>query len=162
MEEKSRLTIWSKAWRECLFLALVGSFLLLSLANFRGKRSESRTVQVQTAAQLPTSAVSSRSPASVPLESRSTYSLVLGCLENESVQALTTSASLLQIQWQKCGGKGAVIPTVQAKNQTTGEALLLLESNTNYFTHYFPLNPGKNEILIMTGKTPKAIEVIRN
>ncbi len=163
MDEKSRLTNWSNAWRECLFIALVGGFLLLSLANFRGKRLDSRSTEVQSAAQLPPSTTSSRTPASLPLESRSTYSLILGCLENESVQALSTSAALLQIQWQKCGGKTVGKESaVRAKNETTGESLLLLENSTNYFTHYFPLNPGKNEIHILTGKTPKTIEVIRN
>ncbi len=163
MEEKSRLTIWSNAWRECLFFALVGGFLLLSLANFRGKRLDARSAQVQSTTQLPSSTADSRSLASVPLESRSTYSLILGCLENESVQALTTSAALLQIQWQKCSGKiFGKEAGVRAKNETTGESLLLLENSTNYFTHYFPLNPGKNEIHILSGKTPKTIEVIRN
>jgi hypothetical protein len=163
MEEKSRLTNWSNVWRECLFFTLVGGFLLLSLANFQGKRLDSPVAAPTVTAQLPTDPYSPRAPASLPLESRSTYALVLGCLENESLQSLKTSASLLQIQWQKCKvGSAGKAPAAQAKNQTTGESLLLLENDANYFTHYFPLSPGKNEIHILSGKTPKTIEVIRN
>lgn len=75
---------------------------------------------------------------------------------------METSALLVQLQWEKCEEKAAKTRAFRAKNTSTGEALLLLENSSGFFTHYFPVKEGKNEIVIETGSESRTLEILRN
>jgi cbb3-type cytochrome oxidase subunit 3 len=116
-----------KIWKESTFAFLVLCFFAYSLNSYwiRDKKQS----QAAGSGNIPLQKEESiRSPAAIEsnVEEKSTYSLVLGCLEANSTKSFQTTAALVQIQWEKCSVK----EKLEAKNQTTGESLLLLENGS--------------------------------
>jgi hypothetical protein len=153
--------ILPKIWKESFFAFLVICFFAYSLKShwLEGKKHPQAPATVENSLNKK----DFRVPASISTtsEEKSTFSLVLGCLDTLPSKSFETTAALVQIQWEKCSTK----EKMEAKNQTTGESLLLLENGSKIFTHYFPVKFGKNEISIESQgkKTLKSsIELIRN
>jgi hypothetical protein len=101
----------------------------------------------------------SRSPASFQKEAsakeHSTSVVEFNCEKPKS--ALSTEASLLRIVSQLCPG----MALAAAKNETTGENLILFAQRDKVSTHYFPLKKGTNRIeMEWKGKNSRNVQTL--
>lgn len=182
MKESGRNSnFWQTLGRELLFFGAVILFLGISVVHFSGKKKDilsSPTVKAEmnSPAVAPTSASASasaststsasasenRMPASIQTQNPSTSSFPLGCWKAIETKKMETSALLVQLQWEKCEQPKTRSSAYRAKNRSTGEELLLLENTKGFFTHYFPVKEGINEIVIESGSESRSLEIHRN
>lgn len=162
-ESGGNSNFWQSLGRELLFFGAVLLFVGISVLHFSGKRKDILSSPTATAEVIsPAVASENRTPASIQTQNPSTYSFPLGCWKTIETKKMETTALLVQLQWEKCEQQKNKSTTSRAKNQSTGEELLLLENPKGYFTHYFPVKEGKNEIIIESGTESRSLEIHRN
>ncbi len=168
MKESGRNSnFWQTLGRELLFFGAVVLFLGISVVHFSGKKknilsSPTVNAEINSPSVAPASASENRMPASIQTQNPSTSSFPLGCWKAIETKKVETSALLVQLQWEKCEQQKTRSSTYRAKNRSTGEELLLLENAKGFFTHYFPVKEGINEIVIESGSDSRSLEIHRN
>ena len=123
-------------WLDALLFALVVAFTVYSARAFSQRPPH-------PAAQVPrkmSRALASIAQASV--REKSTQVVELAC-PGGKVDGLRTGAALLRLSARRCGAD-----FLRARNETTGEDLLLFPQGEQVSTNYFPLKEGRNQILL--------------
>lgn len=146
-EKKSRLHSWPDY---ALFVAAL-AFCVVSAKVFR---------RPPAPAPVAAQAKVSRGLASVsheqPVQERTTRTVGFSC-HDEKIFRTKTSASLLRLTAESCGGR-----IMRVTNLSTGESLMLFERGNAISTHYFPLKEGTNKILVEwkgAKRSAKTIEI---
>lgn len=141
-------------WVDLAMLAVVASFFAYSSVALWKNPDSLKAAQAQAPAPAARDLAAAQAPAAV-IEEKSTKVFAIGCV-GEMSPKFETEASLLQVQGKACaGGK------VKGQNTSTNEGLQIFVQGTKFTTHYFPLLPGANRIVLEEGKKQSVLEVNR-
>jgi len=129
----------SSLWREFALFACVAAFGAYSAAVLVKPHSPLPPIEAK--------ATFSRAPASsanaVTAPEKSTRIVSMGCL-GDGTSLVRTEAGLARIMADEC----RPARSVEARNETTGESLMIFQRSKKISTHYFPLKQGENKIVI--------------
>lgn len=141
-------------WVDLAMLAVVASFFAYSSVALWKNPDSLKSAQAPVAAPAARELAAASAPAAAA-EEKSTKIFEMGCV-GELLAKLETEAALLQVKGRSCAG-GKVL----GQNQTTKEGLQVFLQGQKFTTHYFPLLPGANRILLEEGKKQSVLEVLR-
>lgn len=145
--------------REFAVFAAVASFAAYSSAAFLRARYQPAPVAVVAPAK-PFSRQLASLEGEAPAIEKSTKIIEIGCLgKGAASEVIKTEANLARIMAQDC----SVAKNVAARNETTGENLMVFQQSKKISTHYFPLRAGANKIVInwLDQKGIKGSEVLQ-
>lgn len=127
-------------WRDLAAFAAVAAFCVYSGRAVLKSRPSSAEPASSSLVSRKTAAIDTGSKT----DEKSTKIIEIGCLGPGTATPVITGASLIRVMANEC----ATAANVSAKNETTGESLLVFQRSKQISTHYFPLKIGKNRVVI--------------
>jgi len=143
----------SPIWRELTLFVCFAAFGVYSAAALVKPQAASAPAAPKTTfSRAPSAAI----PVAVP--EKSTQVIFMGCL-GSGTSPLRTQANLARLMADECRPASSV----QARNKTTGESLMIFQRGKKISTHYFPLKEGENTIVVewLGPKGERSVETLR-
>jgi hypothetical protein len=138
-------------------LAVVGGFFAYSGYSFWNGKPRPPSEVSAPAATRSLAALPAAPAAPTPVKEVSTATFSIECVGSTPLKSLRTQASLLRVEGKLCGR----IPKLGGRNLATDEELQIFLKPGKFTSHYFPLSPGLNKVVLedRTAKPAKSQEL---